>query len=257
MSPSASQPTNFQVARGSGGFAPTFAGSQYPTLLSRASIQNHVGDAGLVVTPRWSDSDFPPLHTASGFGGFQQTGGPLSDDGSEHLVSPSPSSSLSVQPATPVPPDIIQAAPSMGTEDVLGQSRSGSSPTLHRQLEVDLGQDVTVPPTPEHTVSTLTPVTPSSQTYPLTPPQSATHAADPDDLEDVFHSTPYNMTPNKTNHDGRPKYRPDGPRQFDPFTIFVGGLDMYGTITWDEVRLRSIFGKYGEIEEVQIVRPRK
>ncbi|KAH9004041.1 hypothetical protein EDB86DRAFT_3207589 [Lactarius hatsudake] len=41
----------------------------------------------------------------------------------------------------------------------------------------------------------------------------------------------------------------------DTTTIFVGGLEVHGRCTWDEHRLRRIFGKYGEIVEVKLVRP--
>jgi hypothetical protein len=41
----------------------------------------------------------------------------------------------------------------------------------------------------------------------------------------------------------------------DPTTIFVGGLDVYGRCTWDEQRLKRVFGQYGEIAEVKLVRP--
>ncbi len=41
----------------------------------------------------------------------------------------------------------------------------------------------------------------------------------------------------------------------DPTTIFVGGLDVHGRCTWDEQRLGRVFGQYGEIAEVKLVRP--
>jgi hypothetical protein len=41
----------------------------------------------------------------------------------------------------------------------------------------------------------------------------------------------------------------------DPTTIFVGGLEIHGRCTWDEQRLRRVFGQYGEITEVKLVRP--
>jgi hypothetical protein len=41
----------------------------------------------------------------------------------------------------------------------------------------------------------------------------------------------------------------------DPTTVFVGGLDVHGRCTWDEQRLKRVFGQYGEIAEVKLVRP--
>lgn len=227
------------------------------------SVGNRVDEARLV-SPKWSESDFPPLHSPSNFTGFEQPRARSSNDahsdgdsGSEPLASPSPSSSLSVQPATPHPLDATEAAADEGGRGDFEPSLSGQNLNILRQYESDPGQDLTVPPTPEHTLSTLTPVTPNSmQSYPLTPP-SANHTADSVEVMDAFHSTPYNMTPGKANdkEDVGIMHRTDAPKHFDPFTIFVGGLDMYGTNSWDEVKLRSIFEKYGEIEDVQIVRP--
>lgn len=42
---------------------------------------------------------------------------------------------------------------------------------------------------------------------------------------------------------------------FDPTAIFVGGLELHGRCTWDEQRLKRVFGQYGEIVEVKLVRP--
>ncbi|KAI0361461.1 hypothetical protein OH77DRAFT_429923 [Trametes cingulata] len=44
------------------------------------------------------------------------------------------------------------------------------------------------------------------------------------------------------------------PRDVDPNTIFVGGLSIDTADEWDEHRLRSIFGRYGTIENVQVVK---
>jgi hypothetical protein len=41
----------------------------------------------------------------------------------------------------------------------------------------------------------------------------------------------------------------------DSTTIFVGGLEVHGRCTWDEQRLRRVFGQYGDITEVKLVRP--
>ena len=43
----------------------------------------------------------------------------------------------------------------------------------------------------------------------------------------------------------------------DPTTIFVGGLEIHGRCVWDEDRLIRVFGQYGEITEVKLVRPGK
>jgi hypothetical protein len=42
---------------------------------------------------------------------------------------------------------------------------------------------------------------------------------------------------------------------FDSTTIFVGGLEVHGRCTWDEQRLKKVFGQYGETVDVKLVRP--
>ncbi|THH19048.1 hypothetical protein EW146_g2051 [Bondarzewia mesenterica] len=44
-------------------------------------------------------------------------------------------------------------------------------------------------------------------------------------------------------------------KDLDPTTIFVGGLEMYGSNAWDENRVKGVFGKYGDIADVKVVRP--
>jgi len=43
----------------------------------------------------------------------------------------------------------------------------------------------------------------------------------------------------------------------DPTSIFVGGLDMQGPNVWDERNIHQLFGKYGSIQSIKLVRPRK
>ena len=42
---------------------------------------------------------------------------------------------------------------------------------------------------------------------------------------------------------------------FNSTTIFVGGLEVHGRCTWDEQRLKKVFGQYGELVDVKLVRP--
>lgn len=48
-------------------------------------------------------------------------------------------------------------------------------------------------------------------------------------------------------------YRHEREREVDPKTVFVGGLEPFGPIAWDENRLRAIFQRYGEVQEVRII----
>lgn len=44
-------------------------------------------------------------------------------------------------------------------------------------------------------------------------------------------------------------------RDLDPTTIFVGGLEMDGPYAWDENKVMGVFGKYGEVVDVKVVKP--
>ena len=78
-----------------------------------------------------------------------------------------------------------------------------------------------------------------------------------------FYDT-FAIPPAPQRNEGRPR-RPAGPcdenidvnlcNVLDPTTIFVGGLEAHGRCTWDEQRLERVFGQYGDITEVKLVRP--
>ena len=44
-------------------------------------------------------------------------------------------------------------------------------------------------------------------------------------------------------------------KEIDPTAIFVGGLEVPDS--WDEGKLRRVFGRFGSVEEVQLVKPRR
>jgi len=44
-------------------------------------------------------------------------------------------------------------------------------------------------------------------------------------------------------------------KEVDPATIFVGGLAMHGVDAWDETKVQEVFGRYGMIEDVKVIRP--
>ncbi|KAI0319752.1 hypothetical protein OF83DRAFT_1082036 [Amylostereum chailletii] len=46
-----------------------------------------------------------------------------------------------------------------------------------------------------------------------------------------------------------------GHKKFDPTTIFIGGMEMFGPNAWDDGRVRTVFGQYGPIENVKFIRP--
>jgi hypothetical protein len=81
-----------------------------------------------------------------------------------------------------------------------------------------------VPPTPDFTASSITPVTPKNASgFPRTPRSG--------NLE---------MMPNGC----------EGP-YFDPLSLFVGGLPPY----WEEENVKEIFQRFGGLESVKVIRP--
>ncbi|PFH54868.1 hypothetical protein AMATHDRAFT_393 [Amanita thiersii Skay4041] len=44
-------------------------------------------------------------------------------------------------------------------------------------------------------------------------------------------------------------------RMVDPTTLFVGGLEMFGSAAWDEAKVRKCFEKFGGLESVKFIRP--
>lgn len=210
------------------------------------------------------DSDFPPLHDAGRsrkitrppslqwISRSAQPADPTNADCKDGATqSPSPSSSLSVQPSTP---GIARSTPSPTneSEDVL-VSQPPSSPTVSNDVsDTDQGQELEVPMTPEFTASSITPVTPKTGTsYPLTPLSATMMESVPS--FDNHHTTPRRggrfgaFVPNKDEGDAS--------REVDPCSVFVGNLELNAVPGWSEERLRGVFEKYGQLEEVSFHTP--
>ncbi|KAI0052546.1 hypothetical protein FA95DRAFT_1332918 [Auriscalpium vulgare] len=52
-----------------------------------------------------------------------------------------------------------------------------------------------------------------------------------------------------------PASRPGDRRPVDPATIFVGGLDKYGSAAWSEEKVAEVFEQYGEIVDLKFITP--
>ncbi|KII94122.1 hypothetical protein PLICRDRAFT_122139 [Plicaturopsis crispa FD-325 SS-3] len=121
-------------------------------------------------------------------------------------------------------------------------------PTLNDDLTPpsyhDEGQEVEIPATPEFGLSPYTPKT-SGSTFPRTPGTGS-------------YTTDFRGAAGR-GYGGKdhPSYYNDDPgeRELDPTTIFVGGLEMYGSDAWDEEKITKLFAKYGAIESVKFIRP--
>lgn len=76
-------------------------------------------------------------------------------------------------------------------------------------------------------------------------------------------STVYPLTPTSCTDDDKTfNYVPElqevpTQRSIDPTSLFVGGLEIIGPSAWDEEKVRLHFAKYGGLQHVKLVRPRK
>ncbi|OBZ79169.1 hypothetical protein A0H81_01429 [Grifola frondosa] len=198
----------------------------------------------------WSENDFPPLGLDVDEGtlfGSRRSGGSWSDcDPPAEAAGFKASSGLHASLHSSVYPS--------------NSPTENTSRFAFGDEGIKRGRDEYSPPTPGFSVSPITPLTPrTSQGFPQTP-QSATS------------STAFGVTPHyDSGLDGSPKCTPKGAsrfggmhesshfnddeRELDPTTIFVGGLEISDECTWDEPKLYQIFGRFGGIETIQIVRP--
>ncbi|KAI0936866.1 hypothetical protein AcV5_004897 [Taiwanofungus camphoratus] len=224
---------------------------------------------GHTKSPNWSENDFPPLGNMHLEENVNLTGKKdtrpwgdrdmqegLEDLEEESSVSESPSS-LSVNPSTTPAGAPFQSQ--LTNKRRLTQSLTTSPIQSHR--EQGDGQNLVAPPTPEFSLSPITPLTPKTgRDFPQTPtsPSGAavgqlSHHGDTSYKNLGQFTTPRSGAKYEDGNDtGRPE---DANRELDPTTIFVGGLEMYGANAWDEAKLQSVFGKFGAIEEIQLVRP--
>lgn len=109
------------------------------------------------------------------------------------------------------------------------------------------GQTLEMPPTPELSGACLveTPTSALPRT-PIYPPMMGLGNARYRNVEgggiEIFNDNGFNASSFQERE-----------KEFDPKTIFVGGLEPYGPVPWDENRLRNVFQQYGEVENVRIV----
>lgn len=103
------------------------------------------------------------------------------------------------------------------------------------------GQELEMPLTPGLGRSPITPKTPGS-VFPPTPTSGGSHRLSFREFE------------------GKEEYYGGldrNERDLDPTTLFVGGLETFGPGAWDEEKVSKFFARFGGLESVKIVRPRK
>ncbi|TFK56697.1 hypothetical protein OE88DRAFT_1730160 [Heliocybe sulcata] len=181
----------------------------------------------------WSESEFPPL--------------------GEHALSPAANDSHEVQ----------KSQTRDGCSGHLPPTPLGSRHPLPRVLEdhetsprrdASSDTDTSVPPTPDFVTSPVTPRTPGFKE--LRTPISHGSTLGGIAYEDSQFGASFEV--NKIQGDSEGTQAKDAfgrPREVDPTTIFVGGLEMFGPSAWDEERVRSVFEKFGGVEDVRVVKP--
>lgn len=228
-------------------------------------------------SPRWSETDFPPLgfpdarerilftheRDTRPWGDRDNEGDGLDEldelpEGS--IVSQSPASSnsanVSALPAGPSPQPHVMSGCRLSTSLPMSPVQSPDSKMREQQGHI-------LPHSPEFSISSIAALAPiKAQSFPLetlSPTTRSTVLEAPHDdtlarhRDDAHFNTP--KRPSVSN--GRDEYDWAGEqqRQVDPSTIFVGGLEVYGPSAWNETKLQSLFGRYGHIENIQLVRP--
>jgi hypothetical protein len=124
--------------------------------------------------------------------------------------------------------------------DVASSTAHTNTIPVHQEESYDI--ELGIPPTPEFGASPMTPKTPG-----FLIPRTPTTGSYIGDFQSG--SLPEFVTKNSLQWDAKR----EGP--LDPTTIFVGGLEMYGPNAWDEERVRSLFSRYGGVENVKVIRP--
>ncbi|PSS29591.1 hypothetical protein PHLCEN_2v2739 [Hermanssonia centrifuga] len=115
----------------------------------------------------------------------------------------------------------------------------------------DRGVELSVPPTPEFSVSSITPNTPkTAHSFPQTPQSSMSMS-----FMGELSRNPLVQTPRKSGvFDLRDASTDNTNKECYPTTIWIGGLDIFSSNPWNEDKVRNLFEKYGDIEDLQFIR---
>ena len=139
------------------------------------------------------------------------------------------------------------AGPSFTSSPYLDHHISSSDGGCHTSQD---GQeiDVGIPRTPDFGTAPITPRTPGSLM--LRTPTTSSYMGDFQSMSFRDYDSQGSLSQlSQLSQEKRDNH------VVDPTTIFVGGLEMFGPNAWDEGKVRSLFSKYGGIEEVKVIRP--
>ena len=198
------------------------------------------------LAPRPTPVDFPPLRgthsprrSQEGFlppafaWGYKET--PEEDVFAGDPVRSVPSSpSPSVQASTPTP---VTTFVSLNPDPDDSEYPYSESPNN----DIRGTQELTIPLTPEFSTTSITPTTPKTAlSFPYTPQSARSHGD----------FGPFSRKDRKFSE------RDDGlTKEVDPLWVFAGGLSTSGPSPWDQDKVRRVFGKYGELVELEFIKP--
>ncbi|KZT30864.1 hypothetical protein NEOLEDRAFT_1174229 [Neolentinus lepideus HHB14362 ss-1] len=184
----------------------------------------------------WSETEFPPLG--------EQAASTTNRDDSNVQGSNSCDGRSNRLPPTP-----------RGLGHPLSQVVEAPETPTRRDAYSDT--DTSVPPTPDFVTSPITPRTPGFSV--LHTPVSHDNSLGEVEHEASHHDAPYGGPEARkfTGESGGMQVKNgfERHREVDPTTIFIGGLEMFGPNAWDEQRVRTVFERFGGIEDVRVVKP--
>lgn len=122
---------------------------------------------------------------------------------------------------------------SQSAHGILTPQKTRASPLIQAE-EIPTPGLATSPPTPGTTLS-QTPTTPIHHTY-------DSRLSDYETKPDARGASGGSLRPAK---------------EFDPTSLFVGGLEMYGPGAWTDEKVRVLFGRFEGLEFVRLIRPRE
>lgn len=228
-------PPRFPVVTGLSGFVIPALSQQQPSSPSMADNNIHnvkppgsarVGTShsfSSTLKQTWGDSEFPPLSNMQE--GGQRESLPWGDSGT----------------ILPLDKRSVELSPALTNSTLPSSRRSTASKSSVNSVVCDEGQEIDVLGTPELGMSPITPDT-SNSLFPVTPSASS------GDL------TSFNSYSSKGMFGSYGGEAPP-PKEIDPTTIFVGGLEIMGPGAWDQEKVERYFSRFGIIEDVTVVRP--
>ncbi|TFY80307.1 hypothetical protein EWM64_g3702 [Hericium alpestre] len=202
-----------------------------------------------------NSNDFPPLALQSGrrwndattWSATQQPDCTGEKGGEERTRRFSFTDSMTATSALPVTFPSAPAISSSIMPQVKELLSTGQTSTTITTSAIEPGLDRSVLPSPQ---SAATPITPEATdfTFPHIHSGAGQHTvgtADADACDQIMGLVNKGVSELSTCDN----------TELDPSTIFVGGLEMHGPNAWNDDKVKFVFGGYGHIEDIKVVKP--